>query len=183
MRLRGRRIAVLAENDYEDLEAWYPILRFREEGAEVVVVGPAEPTTYKSKHGYPLKTDANASTIDADSFDAVIVPGGWAPDRMRRYPAMLDLVRHLYRQGKVVAAICHGPWVLVSADVLRGKQATSSAGIKDDVKNAGATWINQEVVRDGNLITSRAPDDLPAFCREIIAALMEARIEAAAVAG
>jgi len=173
MRLAGKRIAVLAENNYQDLELWYPLLRLREEGAEVKVVGTGSADTYTSKHGYPVPVDVSADEVSADDFDGVVVPGGYAPDLLRRYPAVLDLVRTLFEQGKVVAAICHAGWVLVSAGILKGRRVTSFFAIKDDLVNAGAEWVDQEVVRDGNLITSRVPSDLPAFCRTIIAALEE----------
>ena len=171
MRLAGKRIAVLAENNYQDLELWYPLLRLREEGAEVKVVGTGSADTYTSKHGYPVQVDVSADEVSADDFDGVVVPGGYAPDLLRRYPAVLELVRTLFEQGKVVAAICHAGWVLVSAGILKGRRVTSFFAIKDDLVNAGAEWVDQEVVRDGNLITSRMPSDLPAFCRAIIAAL------------
>ena len=168
MRLSGKRVAVLAETQYEDLELWYPLLRLREEGAEVKVVGTGSAPSYESKHGYPVKVDLAADEASADDFDAVVVPGGFAPDRMRRYPAVLNLVKGLWEQGKVVAAICHGPWVLVSAGILDGRKATSFYAIKDDVANAGATWVDEPVVVDGNLVTSRVPGDLPEFMRAII---------------
>lgn len=173
MKLKGKRIAVLAEDLYEDLELWYPLIRMKEEGAEVKVVGTGSASNYTGKHGLPVEVDTSADKVSADDFDAVIVPGGYAPDRMRRYPALLKLVKDAFDQGKVVAAICHGPWVLVSAGVLKGRTATCFFAIKDDVVNAGAKYVDQEVVRDGNLITSRTPADLPAFCREIIKALTE----------
>jgi len=172
MTLSGKRVAVLAENDYEDLELQYPLLRLREAGAETVLVGPV-PGTYSSKHGYPAKAELGAEQVSASEFAAIVVPGGFAPDRLRRYPAVLRLVKDAHDQGKVVAAICHAGWVLISAGVLKGKVATSTPAIKDDMRNAGADWVDREVVRDGRLITSRRPDDLPAFCREIIAALEE----------
>ena len=175
MSLRGKRVAILAEKMYEDPELWYPYYRMKEEGALVQVVGTGSADRFESKHGYPVKVDVNADQVSADNFDAVIVPGGYAPDHMRRYPAMVKLVRDAFQQGKVVAAICHAPWMLASAHILEGKNATSVGAIKDDVINAGAHWVDQEVVRDGNLITSRKPDDLPAFCREIIAAMSEQR--------
>ncbi|HHS98417.1 MAG TPA: type 1 glutamine amidotransferase [Chloroflexi bacterium] len=171
MRLTGKRIAVLAENNYQDLELWYPLLRLREEGAEVKVVGSGSADTYTSKHGYPVQVDVSADEVSADDFDGVVIPGGYAPDLLRRYPAVLELVRTLFEQGKVVAAICHAGWVLISAGVLKGRRVTSFFAIKDDLVNAGAEWVDQEVVRDGNLITSRMPSDLPAFCRAIIETL------------
>ncbi|MGB3905159.1 MAG: type 1 glutamine amidotransferase domain-containing protein [Anaerolineae bacterium] len=171
MSLKGKRIAVLAEDYYQELELWYPVLRLREAGAEVLVVGTGSADTYTSKHGYPVTVDAAVEEVQASDFDALVVPGGYAPDRLRRYPAVNALAREMFLEGKVVASICHGAWVLISADILRGRTATCFSGIKDDVINAGATYIDQEVVQDGNLITSREPDDLPAFCRTIIAAL------------
>lgn len=173
MRLAGKRIAILAENNYQELELWYPLLRLREEGAEVRVIGTGSAETYTSKHGYPVTVDASADQVSADDFDAVVIPGGYAPDLMRRYDSVNQLVRDAFDQGKVVAAICHAGWVLVSAGVLKGRKATSFFAIKDDMVNAGAEWVDEEVVRDGNLITSRMPSDLPAFCRTIIAALTE----------
>jgi protease I len=180
MELQGRRIALLAENDYEDPELWYPYYRLKEAGAQVTVVGTGSAQTYNSKHGYPVKVDANADQVDARDFDGVVIPGGWAPDRMRRYPAVLQLVRDADAQGKVVGAICHAGWVLCSARIVKGRTVTSVPAIKDDLINAGANWVDQEVVRDGRLVTSRVPADLPAFCRELIGAL--ASVEAPALA-
>lgn len=171
--LPGIRVAILAETLYEDLELWYPFYRLREAGADVFLVGSGSATVYQSKHGYPVTVDAEAETVSASQFDAVVIPGGYAPDHMRRHPAMVDLVREAHEQGLVVAAICHAGWMLASANVLRGRTATSFRSIKDDLVNAGAHWVDREVVRDGTLITSRTPADLPAFMRAIIAALRE----------
>jgi protease I len=173
MDLKGKRVAVLAENMYQELELWYPLLRLREAGAEAFVVGTGSADTYTSKLGYPVQVDMVADQVSAGDVDAVVVPGGYAPDLMRRYPAMVRLVREAFDQGKIVAAICHAGWMLASAGVLRGKEATCFFAIKDDLINAGAKYIDAEVVRDGNLITSRTPSDLPAFCRTIIEALAE----------
>lgn len=170
MSLRGKTVAVFAENLYQELELWYPLLRFQEAGAEVKVIGTGQPT-YTSKHGYPVNVSASAAEVSAQDFDAVIIPGGYAPDHLRRHPAVLKLVREAFEQGKVVAAICHAGWVLVSAGILKGRRVTSVGAIKDDMINAGATWVSEPVVRDGNLVTSRMPGDLPAFCRTIITAL------------
>ena len=175
MDLEGKRIAILAENLYEDLELWYPALRFREAGAKVTIVGSGT-DTYTSKHGYPVQADARAEDVRAADFDAVIIPGGYAPDHMRRHPAMIAFVREAYQQEKVVAAICHAAWMLVSAGVVRGKRVTCFASVKDDVINAGGRYEDQEVVRDGTLITSRMPEDLPAFCSTILEALAEAPV-------
>ena len=168
MELTGKRIAILIEDMYNEQEFWYPYYRMKEAGAKVTVVGTGA-KEYHSKIGMPAPGGVAAESVNASDFDAVIVPGGYAPDRMRRNPAMLKLVRECFTQGKIVAAICHAGWVLVSAGILKGKKATCVPSIKDDMVNAGAIYVDQEVVRDGNLITSRSPDDLPAFCREIIA--------------
>jgi protease I len=138
------------------------------------VIGAGGARSYTSKHGYPVTVDAQAEQVKAVEFDAVIVPGGYAPDMMRRHDAMVGLVREAAQQGKVVAAICHAGWMLVSAGLLKGRKATSFFSIKDDLEAAGADWQDAEVVVDGNLITSRKPDDLPAFCRAILAALSKA---------
>jgi protease I len=171
MTLKGKRIAILAENMYQEMELWVPYYRMKEEGAEVKVVGAGGAKQYTSKHGYPVNVDAEAGSVNAMEFDAVIVPGGYAPDMMRRHEGMVRLVRDAARNGKVVAAICHAGWMLASADVIKGKKVTSFFSIKDDMVHAGGQWLDQEVVVDGNLITSRKPDDLPAFCREIVKAL------------
>jgi protease I len=173
MELKGKRVAVLAEDMYQEMELWYPLLRLREAGAETFVVGTGSAGTYKSKLGYPVQVDLVADQVSADSVDAIVVPGGYAPDLMRRYPALVNLVREAFEKGKIVAAICHAGWVLASADIVRGRKATCFFAIKDDLVNAGATYVDAEVVRDGNLITSRVPSDLPAFCRTIIQALSE----------
>lgn len=170
--LTGRKIIVLAEDLYEDLELWYPVLRLREEGAEVIIAGTGG-QAYTGKNGYPVTVDTSADRISAEDFDAVVIPGGYAPDRLRRYPAVLALVREVFRQGKVVAAICHAAWVPISAGILKGRRITCFSAIKDDVINAGAEYEDAEVIRDGNLITSRQPSDLGAFCREIILALAQ----------
>ncbi len=171
--LEGKHIAVLAEDLYEDLELWYPLLRLREAGAETLVVGPGPARTHASKHGYEVEVDKFAKDVNAADFDAVIIPGGYAPDRMRRHPAMVNLVKKAVQAGKVVAAICHAGWMLASAEVLRGRNVTGFFAIKDDLIHAGANYRDAEVVVDGKLITSRQPGDLPAFCRAIIAALGE----------
>ena len=171
MELKGKRIAILAEDTYQELELWYPLLRMREAGAEVTVVGMPGVREYRSKLGYPVQVDRAVDTVSAEGFDAVIVPGGYAPDRMRRHQQMLDLVRGVFERGGIVATICHAAWVPISAGIIKGKRATCVSAIKDDLINAGATYVDQEVVQDGNLITSRVPRDLPAFCRTIIEAL------------
>jgi protease I len=173
--VKGKRIAVLVEKFYEDLELWYPVLRLREAGCAVTIVGPKAGETYASKHGYPARADAAAAEVSAGDFDAIVIPGGYSPDHMRRHQAMVDLVTQAARQGKVLAAICHGPWMLCSARCLKGRRVTSFFAIRDDVENAGGTWEDAAVVRDGNLVTSRTPDDLPAFMQGLFAALNEPR--------
>ncbi len=169
--LEGKRVAVLAENMYEDLELWYPVIRLREAGAEVSIVAPVAGAVYKSKHGLEVKSDLSAEVAKAKAFDAVVIPGGFAPDYMRRSEAMVRFVKDANDEGKIVAAICHAGSMLVSAKVLKGKTVTCYKSIKDDVVNAGGNYVDKAVVRDGDLITSRVPDDLPAFCGEIISAL------------
>lgn len=163
-------IAVFCEDLYEELELWYPYYRLKEEGFNVFLVGP-EKREYKGKHGYPAKTEKQASEITSDEIDGIIIPGGFAPDKLRRSPHVVDLVKKVCEGNKVVAAICHGPWVLISANILRNKRATSSHAIRDDVVNAGAGYVDEAVVVDGNIITSRAPADLPAFVKAVITAL------------
>jgi len=166
------KIAILVENDYQDQEVWYPFYRLREAGFETIPVGPRL-VQYSSKHGYPIKAEAAASEVSAAELDGIVIPGGWAPDRLRMDPGVLKLVKDVFEEGKLVAAICHGGWVLASAGVAMGRKLTAYQAIRDDMVNAGAVFLDQEVVRDGNLVTSRKPDDLPAFCREILSALSE----------
>jgi protease I len=168
MDLTAKRIAILVDNIYQEMEVWYPLYRFREAGAEVVTVGAQAGETYTSKLGYPVKCEKSYEQVAAADFDGVIVPGGFAPDFIRRYPKANQLVRDLDGQGKLVAAICHGLWVPCSAGILRGRRTTCFFAIKDDVINAGGLYEDSEVVVDRNLVTSRKPDDLPAFCREAI---------------
>ncbi len=168
MELTGKKIAILVDNLYQEMEVWYPLYRLREAGALVVTVGATAGQTYTSKLGYPVKSDQAYTEVSAADFDGVVVPGGFAPDHIRRHPEAIQLVRDLNKQGKLVAAICHGPWVLCSAGVLKGRRATSFFAIKDDVVNAGAKWEDSEVVVDDNLVTARKPEDLPAFCRASI---------------
>lgn len=172
MDLTGKRVALLVEDLYEDLELWYPYYRMQEAGAEVVILGTGE-ENYESKHGYPATADKAADDASPNDFDAVLIPGGYAPDIMRRHAPMVDFVRKMHEAGKVVAFICHAGWVPASADIVRGRKVTSFYAIKDDMVNAGGEWVDEEVVRDGNLISSRTPKDLPAYCRTIIEALSE----------
>ena len=169
--LTGRRAAILVEQQYQEMEVWYPVYRLKEAGCQVTLVGPEAGKSYPSKLGYPAVSDKGIKDVRADDFDLVVIPGGFAPDFIRRSPAMIQLVQEMANKGKLLAAICHGPWVLCSTNALRGKKATCFFAIKDDVINAGASYADEVVVRDGNLITSRKPDDLPAFMMTIISAL------------
>lgn len=168
--MKGKKVAILVEDLYQELEVWYPLLRLREAGATVVTVGSGK-KTYKSKLGYEVEADADAKEVQAADFDGVIVPGGYAPDLMRRHESMIRLVADADKAGKVIGAICHGAWVLCSANILRGRKATCFFAIKDDVINAGANYMDAEVVVDGKLVTSRIPADLPAFMAAFISAL------------
>jgi protease I len=176
-----KRAAILTAQMYEDIELWYPYYRLKEAGVEVTRVGSKAGQEYPSKHGYPAKADASPGDVSASDFDALVIPGGFGPDFMRRDPAMVDFVIECVEEGLTVAAICHGAWMLCSADALRGRKATSWSSIRDDVQNAGAQWVDEEVVQDGKIITSRCPDDLPAFCRTLLEAmgLAQAKREAA----
>jgi protease I len=174
MTLKGRRVLLFAGPLYEDLELWYPKIRLEEEGAETTVAGLGE-RTYQGKRGYPVTVDTSVDQIDVAHFDALVIPGGFAPDQLRRSERVLEITRDIHRAGKPVAFICHAGWVPISARILQGKRATSVRAIKDDMENAGAKWEDSAVVVDGNLISSRTPADLPQFCRALIAAL-EARV-------
>lgn len=170
MSLKGKKVAILAGPDYEDLELHYPRIRLIEAGAEVTVLASTK-EPLKGKKGLPVQPDMTFEEAEPVRFDAVVIPGGWAPDRVRRDPREVSLVKRLDDEGKIVASICHGAQVLISAKTLKGRRLTCVSAIKDDVVNAGADYVDSAVVRDRNLITSRVPDDLPDFCREIINAL------------
>ncbi len=170
MKLAGKRVAVLAEADFEDLALFYPLLRLREEGAQTVVIGLGA-SSYKGKHGVEVKVDALPGDVDPAGLDGIVVPGGWAPDRLRRDPALLSLVRTVFERNRMVASICHGPWVLISARILGGRRLTGVIAVKDDIAFAGGHSIDEEVVVDGNLVTSRTPRDIPAWGRSIVHAL------------
>ncbi|MBM3737721.1 MAG: type 1 glutamine amidotransferase [Acidobacteria bacterium] len=172
MNLKGKKIAILVDNVYQEMELWVPLYRLQEAGAETVTVGAVAGQTYTSKLGYPCVAQKSYDQVSAADFDGLIVPGGYAPDHMRRHARCTRLVADINEQGKLVAAICHAGWVLCSAHgMLKGRKVTSFFAIKDDMINAGAEWVDQEVVVDRNLVTSRKPDDLPAFMRACLEVL------------
>ena len=163
-----KKILIFVEEMYEDLELWYPRVRFVEAGCAVTVAGPVAGIVYTGKHGYPCKSDAAIPDMKSKDFDGLVIPGGFAPDHLRRSNHVLDLTREFHEQKKLVAFICHGGWVPVSAKILSGRRVTGTTGIRDDLENAGAVWKNESVVVDGNLVSSRAPADLPDFSREML---------------
>lgn len=165
------RILIFIGDDYEDLELWYPRLRLLEAGFAVTTVGQAKGRDYRGKHGYPCRSEAAVADVRAADFAGVVVPGGWMPDKLRRDPHVLGLIREIARDGKLVAAICHGGWIPASAGVYRGVRVTGSPGIKDDLVNAGAIWEDAPVVVDRQFVSSRRPDDLPDFARAILQVL------------
>jgi len=173
MKIQDAQVAVLAENQYQELELWYPLLRLREAGANVLTVAPSAEQLYGSKLGYPVKADLAISEVQPEQLDALIIPGGFAPENFRRTPAIVNLVRKVHEQGSLVAAICHAGWLLASAGIAKGKRVTCVAIIKDDVIHSGGNYVDEPVVRDGNLITSRLPGDLPDFGRAIVQYLEE----------
>ncbi len=170
--LEGKKILILVGDDYEDLELWYPRLRLIEAGADVVVAGQHARRSYRGKHGYPCVPDTSVGSVEASKFDGVVVPGGFMPDKLRRDPKVLDLVRAFAASEKLVAAICHGGWVPISAGVYGGVRVTGSPGIKDDLVNAGALWEYAPVVVDRHFVSSRKPEDLPQFCIGILEVLV-----------
>jgi protease I len=173
MELEGKKIIILVEQMYNEFEFWYPYYRLKEAGAEVVVVGSGSAQEYSAKSGISCKADTSADQISAADFDGIVIPGGYAPDHMRRYPAMVKLVKDFFEARKMVAAICHAGWMLASAGIVKGRTVTSFFAIKDDMVHAGANWVDEEVVVDGDLITSRKPEDLPAFMKAIIKSLSD----------
>jgi len=178
--LDGIRVLTLVGDDYEDLELWYPKLRLEEAGAHVTVAGRTAGRTFAGKHGYPCTSDAAIADMAAGDFHGIILPGGWMPDSLRRDGALLELVRRFAADGKLVAAICHGGWIAISAGVYQGVRVTGSPGIRDDLVNAGALWEDAAVVVDRHFVSSRRPGDLPAFMVAIIAVLAGGRNNAAA---
>ncbi len=166
-----KKILALVGDIYEDLELWYPKIRMEEEGWKVVTAGPEANRTYSGKHGYPCTSEADLADIEPSDYDALLVPGGFMPDKLRRDPNVLRIVRDMHTNNKVIGFICHAGWILISAGILKGRKATSTVGIKDDMINAGAEWVNEPLVVDGNLISSRTPVDLPVFARAMVDAI------------
>ena len=175
MELKGKNVLLFAGPAFEDRELFYPLYRFQEAGATVKIAGIGE-KTYQGKYGVPVEVDGQCEEFLNKKWDIVVVPGGWAPDKIRMNEAALEIVRKTLKEGGTVAAICHGPWVLASADVIKGKTVTSYKAIKDDVIHAGAKWVDREVVEDSGIVTARMPSDLPAFCREIIRVASGAKV-------
>lgn len=167
MRLQGKRVLIFAAPDYEDMELQYPRYRLMEEGASVTIAGIGE-ETYRGKNGMPVRCDAQVFDVDARDFDALVIPGGYAPDKMRRVPELLQIVREMNEEEKPIGFICHAGWVPISAQILKGRRATSVGAIRDDMINAGVDWVDEPVVVDGNLISSRTPADLPLWLPALI---------------
>lgn len=166
------RALQLIEHDFEDLELWYPVLRLREAGVEVQLAGDKAQETYVGKYGVPAVSDCSFQQVSAADYDALLVPGGWAPDKLRRYPAVLRLVQEFHAAQKPIGQICHAGWVLISAKILQGKRVTSTPGIRDDMENAGALWLDEPVVVDGKLVSSRRPPDLPQYMQAFLQVLL-----------
>ena len=170
MRLTGKNVGVLVAEGFEDLEYWVTVMRLREEGAGVISIGPSLDSV-SGKNALEATPDVTADGVDASDLDGIVVPGGWAPDKLRRYPEIVGLVREVHEQGKTVGIICHGGLVGISAGIVNGVNATGSLGIKDDLENAGATWVDKPAFTDGNMVWGRVVPDIPDFCRELVAAL------------
>jgi protease I len=175
MRLDGQRVAVFVEEGFEDLEFWVTVMRLKEEGARVTIVGTEGGKEYRGKNALSASSDVGADDVTVDDFDAVVVPGGWAPDKLRRYESVTGLVRKAHDQKKIVGLICHAGLVGISAGIVNGMRATGSKGIKDDLINAGATWVDEPAFTEGSVVWGRVVDDIPDFCRELIAALEQSR--------
>jgi protease I len=170
-RLEGRKVVVLLAEGFEDLEFWVTVMRLREEGADVRIAGLEAKTPLRGKNGLEATADVSVDDVHAGDVDAVVVPGGWAPDKLRRYDAVKSLVRDVHGDGKIVGLICHAGLVGISAGIVAGGRATGSLGIKDDLVNAGATWVDEPAFRDGNIVWGRVVDDIPAFCHELVNAI------------
>jgi protease I len=173
MTLSNQRVAVLVDKSFEDLEFWVPVMRLREAGAEVIVAGREADETFTGKNGLSATTEVAARSLDADDLDGIVVPGGWAPDKLRRDEGVTSLVGTMDVQDKIVAQICHAGLVGISAGIVEGRRATGSQGIKDDLINAGAEWVDEAAFRDGNQVWGRVVKDIPDFCRVLVQALKE----------
>ncbi|UVI27874.1 type 1 glutamine amidotransferase domain-containing protein [Paenibacillus spongiae] len=171
MTLQGKTIICLLDDEFEDLELWYPVYRVREEGAVVLFAGPEKGRTHIGKYGVPAKADLSFDEMDGSRIDGLLVPGGWAPDKLRRYPQVLRLVQEMDEARKPIGQICHAGWVLISAKILQGRKVTSTPGIRDDMENAGAVWYDEAVVVDGNIVSARRPPDLPPYAKAFVDAL------------
>ena len=173
MRLQGKTIGYFVAEEVEDLEFWVPVMRLREEGARVIVIGLSTETV-RGKHGLEMTPDVSIDEAPkADELDGLVIPGGWAPDKLRRNQKVLQLVRDIDAQGKIIGTICHGGWVPISAGIMKGRKAVGSTGIKDDITNAGGIWVNQAAFREGHMVWGRVVEDIPDFCRELVAAFAE----------
>jgi protease I len=173
MQLNGKNILVFVDEEFEDLEMWYPVLRLKEAGANVDLIGPKARTVYHGKYGVPITSDYNFDEVKSTDYDALYVVGGWAPDKLRRYPTVLQLTSQFHQAHKPIGQICHAGWVLISAKIVKGYTMTSTPGIRDDLENAGAIWVDEEVVVDRNIVSGRRPPDLPAFMKQFIRVITE----------
>ncbi|GFN32030.1 type 1 glutamine amidotransferase domain-containing protein [Paenibacillus xylaniclasticus] len=176
MSLHNQTVICLLDDEFEDLELWYPVYRVREEGATVLFAGPVKGKQHIGKYGVPAVADLSYDELSSESIDGLLVPGGWAPDKIRRYPKVLQLVQQLNEQNKPIGQICHAGWVLISAKILNGRKVTSTPGIRDDMENAGAIWLDEPVVVDGNLISARRPPDLPEYGQAFAKALRDRKV-------
>jgi len=172
MRLQGKTIGVFVAAGFEDLEFWVPVMRLREEGARVLIIGLSRETV-TGKHCLTATPETTAGEVRSEDLAGLVIPGGWAPDKLRRDPDVLRLVRECHEEAKPIGIICHAGWVAASAKIVRGMRVTGSRGIKDDLENAGATWADEPAFRSGNVVWGRVVDDIPDFCRELVAALVE----------
>ncbi|MGP4062651.1 type 1 glutamine amidotransferase domain-containing protein [Halobacillus litoralis] len=173
MRLENKKVIALVSKDFEDLELWYPLLRLQEEGAVVHLVGEEAGVEYPGKYGVPATSDYAFNDVDPADYDGVLVPGGWSPDKLRRYDKVIEIIRHMDENRKPIGQICHAGWVLISAGILKGRKVTSTPGIKDDMTNAGATWYDEAVVQDEHLVSARRPPDLPPYAKAFADLLAE----------
>ncbi len=173
VRLEGKKVMAIIDEEFEDLELWYPVMRLREEGATVHFVGSEKDKTYIGKYGVPATSDYSYEEVSSKDYDGILVPGGWAPDKLRRYPEVLTFVKEMDKDEKPIGQICHAGWVLISAKILNGRKVTSTPGIRDDMENAGAEWFDEAVVVDGHIISSRRPPDLPPYAKAFADALAQ----------